>query len=95
MDALKYVSPTQVTKLPSLMATSHIDLTENYVAECRYLTSASTLGWSYVLWDERYACWVLEFLEDSELVCGRSANHHSLDPVGSCHPVRMDFSLER
>ena len=55
----QYVSPGQVSKFPDLMEASHVDLTGNPGAACRYLTIAFTLGRLYVLWDERDTCCVL------------------------------------
>ena len=49
LDALEYMRPGKISNFPALMDASHINLTGDPAAACRYLTSASTLGRSYTM----------------------------------------------
>ena len=68
MNKLEYLRLDQVSNFPDFMAAIHIDLTWNPAAECRYLTSASTLDRSYAMYAKRDACWVLACLGGSKPV---------------------------
>ena len=91
-SALEYVSPGHVSKFPFFISLSHMDLTGNPNAACMYRTSASTLGRSYALYDERVVCLFVVWCSSNSLV-GFRAKRHSVGSYFSLQPVRIGLLL--
>ena len=84
----EYFGSGHVSKFPSFIALSHVDLTGNPSATCMYRTSASTLGRSYALYSEGVIFLFGVCCISNSLVCFR-ANRHSLVSFFYLQPVRV------
>ena len=87
-SAFEYVSPGHVSKLPFLIALSHVDLNGNPDTACMYHTSAYTLGRSYALCNEGivflFGVW---FISNSSV--GFRSKRHVLGSFFYLQPVRI------
>ena len=88
---LSQFKPGQVMKFPDFIDFSHVDLTVNPAAACKYLTTASTLGRSYALLHSKY-CPVLQFwISEIGAVGVQSGNIHNTVVI-SCQRFKTMLS---
>ena len=68
---------------------SQVDLIGNPDAECRYISSASTLGISYSLNSERVACFVFGLDFGRSFVLRHKSKHHNLGMTFYLNNLKM------